>query len=416
MPGVHISNQYAESESKTMEKGDRGDETAIRRGEENPLLIRRPNRGGEGGGGSYEFSFRGRTVRIGRCLEESDGLSSHVFYLHEVQGTRLPFIIRFTPSKAMWDREGNGLSNQNRAAEACANILSVESYGMYEVHGESTSSPGRISPFPDIMTCGLFAILPLCHGGDMFHLATNRKILATVPAEYIVDVCKSLVRSLRGLSDQGVIHGDIKPENICFRRRTGGTGVPFASTLALIDFGFSALDKSGIGILHSCGTYAYIAPEVYDNRRCLRGNPCTGAIDMFGAGASLYILCNEWLRARHHENTAYPGKSEYDMYLRKMDNYSPRERDAAYKSSQEELSLYKSFFPKDRDGIVVVDVINYVVAAMTMYDACDRPTPSQVMSIFETEIQVYDDTYRIREIKKAASGRPKPRAGGEWGD
>ena len=349
------------------------------------LIIRRSCDGG------YEFTFKGRVVRIGCSVDDSSGSSSRVFHLWEIDGHAIPFIIRFTPSKDKWEQERNGIHNQIRAAAECDNILEVELYGTYFVEDETPSSDDNGSPPPGFnavvqQTCGLFAILPLCHGGDLFHLATNTDILGKMPAEGIARICTALTKSLKGLRDKQVIHGDIKPENICFRRCAEKTRAPVASTLVLIDFGFSTFDRSNQGVLHACGTHAYLAPEVYDNHRLLRGNPCTSSIDMFSAGATLYVLCNEWLRTHHHDDDTYPGKSTYESYLMEMDRFSPRERDTVYGLTHTELIQYENRFPTDRDGIAVAKIIQYVISTMTAYRAEDRPTPSQAIGIFEHEI------------------------------
>lgn len=358
--------------------------------------------GGATGYSGLEFTFHGRVVVIGCPVGGGEDVSgeSRVYYLRERAGQRLlEFCIRLTPSAHVWEQELTGLDIQNTLSLESAHILGVENHGMYKLKKSSPGNEGsdddcRRSGVPEYCDIdkqeerGVFAILPLCRGGDLFDMAASPSMLQRTRAIDLIDVCRFLLRALRRLRDERVVHGDIKPENICFQQ-TGRGGVPFFSTLTLIDFGFAFVDH-GNTVLTS-GTYGYLAPEVYDNRRGHRITRSTYAIDVFGVGATMFVLCNEWLR-HHHYNTQYPGQVMYERYIQEMRNHSPRDREEVYRSTYAALSKgYESKFHEDRDGIVVAQILQHVVSRMTAFEPKARPSPDEALELLR-RIKVYNHT------------------------
>lgn len=94
-----------------------------------------------------------------------------------------------------------------------------------------------------------------------------------------VAIAKSLLTALAHAHAHGVIHRDVKPENIMFRRGNGWRPV-------LIDFGLASLrDAPGLtanGL--AVGSPSYIAPER------LHGNPYDARADLYAVGVILYEL------------------------------------------------------------------------------------------------------------------------------
>ncbi len=87
-----------------------------------------------------------------------------------------------------------------------------------------------------------------------------------------------LAHALEVLHAAGVVHGDVKPSNVLVVR---GRDQGFAG-VKLVDLGLAAL--LGRDPQHRRGTLGYAAPEVF------AGAPLSIATDLFGLGATLYVL------------------------------------------------------------------------------------------------------------------------------
>lgn len=87
------------------------------------------------------------------------------------------------------------------------------------------------------------------------------------------DICKALIRC----KDRGIIHRDIKPQNIF---------VSDDGNFKLGDFGIAKTVERTTGGTR-IGTYKYMAPEVYNN------HPYGAAADVYSLGLVLYWLLNE---------------------------------------------------------------------------------------------------------------------------
>jgi transcriptional regulator with GAF, ATPase, and Fis domain/tetratricopeptide (TPR) repeat protein len=87
-----------------------------------------------------------------------------------------------------------------------------------------------------------------------------------------------LAHALEVLHAAGVVHGDVKPSNVLVVRAPGGE----CAGVKLVDLGLAAV--LGRDPQRRRGTLGYAAPEV------LAGEPLSVATDLFGLGATLYVL------------------------------------------------------------------------------------------------------------------------------
>jgi len=90
----------------------------------------------------------------------------------------------------------------------------------------------------------------------------------------VLEVIAALTRGLQYVHGRGVVHRDIKSENICVEERSLG-GLPAAR---LLDFGLAATEPR----VEIVGTPGFIAPEV------LAGKAATPASDIFSLGAVFF--------------------------------------------------------------------------------------------------------------------------------
>jgi len=136
---------------------------------------------------------------------------------------------------------------------------------------------------------GIATVYALEEFGDELYIAgeyvpgpTLRTLLRAgpIPPAQVVDIAAQLARALAAAHAQGVVHGDIKPENIV---RTA------AGVVKVLDFGIARLDSvspSLTGGGHQPGTPAYMAPEQ------VRGETTDFRADLFSFGVVLYEVAS----------------------------------------------------------------------------------------------------------------------------
>lgn len=113
-------------------------------------------------------------------------------------------------------------------------------------------------------------------GMDLFAFIDHHPCLDEPLASFIF---RQLVSAVGYLHSQGIIHRDIKDENIVIAEDF---------TIKLIDFGSAAYLERGKLFYTFCGTIEYCAPEV------LIGNPYRGPeLEMWSLGVTLYTLIFE---------------------------------------------------------------------------------------------------------------------------
>ncbi|XP_070200329.1 homeodomain-interacting protein kinase 2-like isoform X3 [Littorina saxatilis] len=114
-----------------------------------------------------------------------------------------------------------------------------------------------------------------------------------LPLKYIRPITQQVLTALRKLKQLGLIHADLKPENIMLVDPTR-----FPYRVKVIDFGSASHVSKAM-----CSTYLqsryYRAPEI------LLGLPFSEAIDMWSLGCVIAELFLGW--------PLYPGSSEYDQ-------------------------------------------------------------------------------------------------------
>ncbi|KAK3253014.1 hypothetical protein CYMTET_37714 [Cymbomonas tetramitiformis] len=126
-------------------------------------------------------------------------------------------------------------------------------------------------------------VMELCKGGNLLDAVLDRGGYSADEASFVF---RQLLEGLRYLHAQGVVHRDIKLENLLLRSRGD------LSSVKLADMGFAVrTDKHG-KFRSMAGTPAYLAPEMVS---VIEGWPSairsfSSATDMWSAGICLYIL------------------------------------------------------------------------------------------------------------------------------
>eukprot|EP00897_Mesotaenium_endlicherianum_P009616 jgi/Mesen1/8683/ME000511S08095 len=120
----------------------------------------------------------------------------------------------------------------------------------------------------------VYIVMELCRGGDLFDRV---KDLGRYSEADAAAVCALLADVLRHCRRLGVVHGDVKPENILLRSRRSRTDIRVA------DFGAGAFLPAGKKLTRLAGSLSYVAPEV------IAGSYGWEA-DIWSAGVVLYVL------------------------------------------------------------------------------------------------------------------------------
>jgi serine/threonine protein kinase len=123
----------------------------------------------------------------------------------------------------------------------------------------------------------LLIITEYANGGDLLHYTKSR---GRLPEDEAKQLLRELVEGLQAVHRAGVLHRDIKLENILLSR----------SHVKICDFGVSRMMPKHALIREQCGTPAYIAPEVLGDRG-YEGF----ASDIWSLGVCLYAMVSGFL-------------------------------------------------------------------------------------------------------------------------
>jgi hypothetical protein len=173
-------------------------------------------------------------------------------------------------------------------------LLRLRHDNLVAVHDLLTTADGRLALVLDLVT-----------GGTLRELLRER---GTLPSAMAADLLAQMADGLAVAHAAGVVHRDLKPDNILLAPTLDG-GV----RVKLTDFGIARLlDGSGMTTSGAVlGTPNYMAPEV------IEGSPATPAADVYALGIVLYELlagrppfdddgCDTAILLRHTRAAAQP--------------------------------------------------------------------------------------------------------------
>ena len=120
----------------------------------------------------------------------------------------------------------------------------------------------------------IFIVTELIKDGDFFDFISNKPCFTE---DNLKKVIRQLLEGIAYLHEFGIVHCDIKPENILYDKETG-------NIVKLTDFGLSKMIFSNEDIKEVSGTISYAAPEILS----LAGHRMES--DLWSIGVIMYLL------------------------------------------------------------------------------------------------------------------------------
>ena len=178
----------------------------------------------------------------------------------------------------------------------------------------------------------VYLVMEFFEGGDLSKRLGNRP----VPPQEALRLFRELMFALGDIHEKGILHRDLKPQNLMFRRD---------GTLAIVDFGIAkniaAADRTGAGEV--LGTPRYMSPEQ------VQGRALDLRTDIYSAGVLLYqMLTGRHMFdgetameiAMHHLNTVPPSlPPELAQYQPLLDKLVEKDRDARFRNADEVIGF-----------------------------------------------------------------------------
>ena len=256
-------------------------------------------------------------IKILRLIGEG-GMSR--VYLASREGDDEPLVVKILKSEVMSDPKA-----LERFLEEYALIERIQSRHVARIHGHGES--------------GGFAylVMEFFDGGDLDHRLKG----TALPPDEALQIFRELMFALGDIHEQGVLHRDLKPQNLMFRKD---------GSLAILDFGIAkhvdSIDRTKHGEI--LGTPRYMSPEQ------VRSMALDLRTDIYSAGVLLYqMLAGRHLFegetavevALHHLNSPPPPLPEgLERYQPLLDKLVEKDRDARFRNADEVIGFLSRKF------------------------------------------------------------------------
>jgi DNA-binding NarL/FixJ family response regulator/tRNA A-37 threonylcarbamoyl transferase component Bud32 len=251
-------------------------------------------------------------IKVLRMIGEG-GMSR--VYLASREGDDVPLVVKILRSEATGDKKA-----LERFIEEYNLVARIRSRHVAAIHGHGVSGEHA------------YLVMEFFDGGDLNKRLGNKAL----PADEALQIFRELMFALGDIHEQGILHRDLKPQNLMFRSD---------GSLAILDFGIAkhvdAIDRTGHGEV--LGTPRYMSPEQ------VRGAALDLRTDIYSAGVLLFqMLSGTHLFdgetavevALHHLNTQPPDlPEELAAYQRLMDKLIEKDRDARFRNADEVIGF-----------------------------------------------------------------------------
>jgi len=190
----------------------------------------------------------------------------------------------------------------------------------------------------------VYLVMEFFEGGDLSKRLGGKPMPPTEALQFF----RELMFALGDIHEKGILHRDLKPQNLMFRRD---------GSLAIVDFGIAkniaAADRTGAGEV--LGTPRYMSPEQ------VQGRALDLRTDIYSAGVLLYqMLTGRHLFdgetamevAMHHLNTVPPPLPDHlAQYQRLVEKLVEKDREARFRNADEVIGFLSRKFEQEAPDI-----------------------------------------------------------------
>lgn len=116
----------------------------------------------------------------------------------------------------------------------------------------------RLLDYQEIGGC-VYLVMEYCNGGDLAEYLHSK---GTLSEDTIRIFLQQIVQAMKVIQSRGILHRDLKPQNILLCRGEGRRASPVSTCIKIADFGFARHLQTNTMAATLCGSPMYMAPEV----------------------------------------------------------------------------------------------------------------------------------------------------------
>jgi serine/threonine protein kinase len=132
----------------------------------------------------------------------------------------------------------------------------------------------------------IYLLLELIQGKSLQDILKKPSFKESYSEAKVMVMINSILEGLAYLATKGIMHRDLKPDNILLDKN---------DKIKIVDFGLATFIKLNTYIFKKCGTPGYIAPEVFKYDEKVPSTNYDDRCDVFSAGCIFYYMYNHRL-------------------------------------------------------------------------------------------------------------------------
>lgn len=226
----------------------------------------------------------------------------------------------------------------------------------------------------------VYLLLEYAVNGNLFNFMKS-KGGEGLEKHLVVSIYAQVCAAIKFLHDNNIIHRDMKPENILLDDHL---------IAKLCDFGWSTEAQKNESRMTFCGTYEYMAPEIFENEKY------NGSVDIWSLGILLYEMI--------HGKSPFAGNSVFKIFKNILSEEIRFKPEADPKAADLILSILKTDSSKRPtiDSLIQHPYIQDHISKRTnMEDSDVKRNYDVVMNIIKSSTNssgYSDDEYLEREL------------------